>query len=90
MGIVNRTTQVFYLTVCSSVIPDYWLPRPEFELSDEVRLELETLYVKGIWNGEGDWLSAPLPVPRWVFLNWLADEAAAAQRGGEFEYRSKE
>ena len=63
------------------MIPDYWLPRPEFELSDEVRLELNHLYTAHIESGQGDWLSAPLPVPRWVLLNWLADEKGLLMHG---------
>ena len=63
------------------VIPDYWLPRPVIELSDEVRLELETLYLKRVANGQGDWLGAPLPIPKWAFLNWLADEKGLLMHG---------
>ncbi len=62
-------------------ISDYWLPRPRFELSDEDRLELETLYAEHIVNGQGDWLNLPLPVPKWVFLNWLADEKGLLMHG---------
>ena len=63
------------------MIPDYWLPRPEFELSDEVRLELNHLYAEPIESGGGDWLSASLPVPKWVFLNWLADKKGLLMHG---------
>ncbi len=62
-------------------IPDYWLPRPEAELSKEVRSELETLYTEHVEKGQGEWLSAPLPVPKWVFLSWLADEKGLLMHG---------
>ena len=60
-------------------ISDYWLPRPEFEL--EVSSELETLYAECVVTKQGDWLNAPLPVPKWVFLNWLADEKGLLLHG---------
>ena len=63
------------------MIPDYWLPRPEVGLPEEVRLELETLYTERVINGRGDLLNAPLPVPKWVFLNWLADEKGLLLHG---------
>ena len=66
---------------CAVAIPDYWLPRPHIELSHEVEAELETLYVQHIASGQGDWLSAPLPVPKWAFLCWLADEKGLLMHG---------
>ena len=62
-------------------IPDYWLPRPEVELSDEVRLELSHFYTERVADGRGEWLNAPLPVPKWAFLNWLADEKGLLMHG---------
>ena len=62
-------------------IPNYWLPRPEVELSKEVRSELETLYTEHVEKGQGEWLRAPLPVPKWVFLSWLADEKGLLMHG---------
>ncbi|GEM86194.1 hypothetical protein [Meiothermus granaticius] len=51
-------------------IPDYWLPRPEFRLSPELEGELEAVLAS---VPEGDWLPEDLSVPKWVFLNWLAE-----------------
>ena len=61
-------------------IPDYWLSRPSIELSDEVRLELNHLYAQHIENEQGNWLDT-LPVPKWAFLCWLADEKGLLMHG---------
>jgi len=53
--------------------PNYWLPRPEVRWSGDVEEVLERLYKGAVVPGAGGWLEAPLPVPKWVFLCWLAD-----------------
>ncbi|MER3483041.1 MAG: hypothetical protein C4332_07735 [Meiothermus sp.] len=51
-------------------IPDYWLCRPSFALSSELEEQLELIFSGG---SEGNWLPGDLPVPKWVFPNWLAE-----------------
>ena len=63
-------------------IPDYWLPRPHTEFSDEVRSRARiTLYTQHIAKMDKvNWLNA-LPVPKWAFLCWLADEKGLLMHG---------
>ena len=54
-------------------LPDYWLSRPKFLLTREVKENLEHLFTQHIATGEGGMLTTLLPVPKWVFLCWLTD-----------------
>ena len=54
-------------------LPDYWLPRPVFELSDGVLHLFETIFHDIISSDRTIWVESELPVPKWVFLCWLSD-----------------
>jgi hypothetical protein len=55
------------------MIPEYWLKRPEYELVLEQKEELETIWQKFLETPGIPWIEK-LPVPKWVFLCWLAEE----------------
>jgi hypothetical protein len=55
------------------MIPDYWLERPAFELTQEQQIKLETLWHNTLKNPDAPWIEN-LPVPKWVFLCWLTEE----------------
>lgn len=55
-------------------LPDYWLPRPQFNLSHGVLNQLEDIYASQVAPATGNWIDVPLPVPKWIFLCWLSDE----------------
>jgi hypothetical protein len=54
------------------MIPDYWLSRPAFQLSEEDKGRLEHLW-HSLNFEDIPWIEN-LPVPKWVFLCWLAEE----------------
>jgi hypothetical protein len=53
-------------------IPDYWLQRPEFELTKAHQEKLEHLWAS-LEFASIPWIEN-LPVPEWVFLCWLVEE----------------
>lgn len=55
------------------MIPEYWLKRPEYEWVLEQKEELETIWQKFLETPGIPWIEN-LPVPKWVFLCWLAEE----------------
>jgi hypothetical protein len=57
----------------SNEVPDYWLKRPEFDVSQEQKIVLESLWQHSIASGDVPWIET-LPVPKWVFLCWLTEE----------------
>jgi hypothetical protein len=64
-------------------IPDYWLKQPNFEVSQQLKDKLESLWQNILLNPEPfdeqlqkktiPWIEN-LPVPKWVFLRWLTEE----------------
>jgi hypothetical protein len=54
------------------MIPDYWLSRPAFQLSEQEKGRLEHLW-HSLNFEDIPWIEK-LPVPKWVFLCWLAEE----------------
>jgi hypothetical protein len=53
------------------MIPDYWLSRPAFQLSEEDKEGLEHLW-RSLNFEDIPWIQN-LPVPKWVFLCWLVE-----------------
>ncbi|MGL4610065.1 MAG: hypothetical protein ACRCYY_10315 [Trueperaceae bacterium] len=54
------------------MIPEYWLKRPDVFLDDARKERLERLWSS--LSFENIPLLENLPVPKWVFLCWLAEE----------------
>ena len=62
-----RRGEVYYAI---EVIPDYWLERPKFELTDDLIEHFEINYQKML---EGVFCLDDLGTPIWVFLVWLTE-----------------
>ena len=55
------------------MIPDHWLKRPEYKLTQEQKEFLESLWQETLKNPNISWIEN-LPVPKWIFLCWLTEE----------------
>lgn len=53
-------------------IPEFWLPRPPFELSPERLSGFEVIYRTLVQPGEGACIDLS-DMPKWVFLTWLCE-----------------
>jgi hypothetical protein len=67
------------VVITKSMIPDYWLERPPFELKAEDKQRLEHLW-HSLNFDDIPWLEN-LPVPKWVFLCWLTEEKEVVLHG---------
>jgi hypothetical protein len=61
------------------MIPDYWLKRPQFELSAQDKERLEHLW-HSLNFADIPWIE-DVPVPKWVFLCWLTEEKEVLLHG---------
>jgi hypothetical protein len=62
-------------------MPAYWLPRPAMNLTQDDTAALEAIFDARLALGRGDWLDETLPIPKWQFLCWLADEKGLLLHG---------
>jgi hypothetical protein len=60
-------------------IPEYWLKRPAFDLTDVQREVLEHFWCSLNFE-DVPWIEN-LPVPKWVFLCWLVEEKEVLLHG---------
>jgi hypothetical protein len=61
------------------MIPDYWLSRPAFQLSEEKKGRLEHLWHSLNFDNI-PWIEN-LSIPKWVFLCWLTEEKEVLLHG---------
>jgi len=67
-------------------LPDYWLNRPPMNLDDATQASFETLLSETIVPDTLEQVECPeiqynLPVPKWQFLCWAADQKNLAVHG---------
>lgn len=63
--------------------PAYWLPRPSCAWVLEHESLFEKLHTQYVAPQQGDWIDAPLPVPKWMFLCWLAEQKGYLLHGSD-------
>ncbi len=63
--------------------PAYWLPRPPSSWALEHESLFEKLHAQYVAPQQGDWADEPLPVPKWVFLCWLAEQKGYLLHGSD-------
>lgn len=63
------------------MLPDYWLKRPNTELSSQVRSDFDQLFAMIKSGGMNGHITYSLPAPKWQFLCYLADEYGLVLHG---------
>lgn len=51
-------------------IPEWWLEKPTYTLTLAEVDELEIIFSQQVQPAQSNWVE-DLPVPKWVFLDWL-------------------
>lgn len=54
-------------------LPSFYLRRPEFALTPEVKAEFDEIFDRGIASGTNDFLEYSCSAPKWQFLSYLGD-----------------
>jgi hypothetical protein len=63
------------------MLPDYWLQRPTIELDSQAQSDFDRLFARLKADGANVRIDYNLPVPRWQFLCYLADQQGVVLHG---------
>jgi hypothetical protein len=63
------------------MLPDYWLKRPNMEISSQTRSDFDQLFTRIKAAGTNTWIDYTFPVPKWQFLCYLADHWGVVLHG---------
>lgn len=62
-------------------LPDYWLQRPTMALSSQEQRDCDALLAAAVAQGAQEPLEYTLPIPKWRFLCYVAEEHGLALHG---------
>jgi hypothetical protein len=65
----------------SALLPDYWLPRPGADPTEEMRHAFDALLTTTLSTDRCPTIEYKLPWPKWQFLCYVADQHAIALHG---------